>query len=164
MDYSVCSLPMWQTLQRYNALPSEARTMFWRAASLLPFIRARLRFGGYKKTQQWLQEKLDARTKLPTEARDNSSALEMTCRMVRAAEHYSPGQATCLEESLLLWFLLQSQNTPAVLRIGVRKHSAKFEAHAWVEQNGIALNQQDERHHHYAAFDSERLNPPAEQP
>ena len=164
MDYSVFGLPMWQTLQRYNALSSEARVMFWRAACLLPFVRVKLRFGGYKKTQQWLQKKLGDRLQLSSTAQDTSPVLQMTCRMVRAAEHYSPGQATCLEESLLLWYLLQSQSIPAVVCIGVRKQSERFEAHAWVEQNGIALNQQDHEHRHYAAFESEQLNPPSELP
>ncbi len=154
---------MWETLQRYSALPSEARSLFWRAACLLPFIRVKLRFGGYKKTQRWLQKKLDDRSEFSSQSRENSPFLTMTCRMVRAAEHYSFGQASCLEESLLLWYLLQTQNIPAVVRIGVRKQLDKFEAHAWVEQNGIAINQQDEQHHHYAAFESEQLNPPPEQ-
>ncbi len=155
---------MWETLQRYKALPSEARSLFWRAAYLLPFIRFKLRLSGYKKTQLWLQKKLNDRSELASQAGENAPFLMMTCRMVRAAEHYCFGQASCLEESLLLWYLLQTQSIAAVVRIGVRKQSDKFEAHAWVEQNGIAINQQDEQHHHYAAFDSEQLNPPPEQP
>jgi Transglutaminase-like superfamily len=87
----------------------------------------------------------------------------MTGRMVRAAEHYSPGHATCLEESLTLWYLLEKQNISAVLRIGVRKQLNQFEAHAWVEQNGIALNQRDEQHRHYTPFENEQFNPPAAQ-
>lgn len=154
MDWSAFCLPMWEPLQRYNALPSEARSIFWRAVFLLLVIRAKLRLGGYKKTQQWLQKKLDGRDEPPSQTFRNSSSLEMTCRMVRAAEYYSPGQATCLEESLLLWYLLHRRNISAVLRIGVRKQADKFEAHAWVEENGIALNQRDEQHRHYAAFDN----------
>ncbi len=156
---------MWQTLQRYNALPSGARTLFWRAAFLLPFIRIKLHFDGYKKTLHSLQNRLNRRPDPFSQNQQNGSALEMTCRMVRAAEHYFPGQATCLEQSLLLWYLLQNQGIPATVRIGVRKQSEKFEAHAWVEHNGTALNQLDEQHRHYAAFDSEQLTPPpAERP
>jgi hypothetical protein len=60
---------------------------------------------------------------------------------------------TCLVESLALWYLLQEQRVPADLRIGVRKMSGEFEAHAWVEYAGAALNQTEEQHRHYAAFD-----------
>ena len=78
----------------------------------------------------------------------------MTCRMVKAGAHYGIARPTCLGESLTLWYLLQKQGVPAALRIGVRKVSEKFEAHAWVESAGAALNQQEEPHQHYAAFDS----------
>jgi hypothetical protein len=139
--------------------------MFWRAAFLLPFIRIKLRLGGYRKTLQYLQNRLNSRSDSSSSDQHNSSALQMTCRMVRAAEHYSPGQSTCLEQALLLWYLLQTQGIPATVKIGVRKQSDKFEAHAWVEQNGLALNQLDEQHHHYAAFDSELpTSSPPEQP
>jgi len=29
-----------------------------------------------------------------------------------------------------------------------------LEAHAWVEREGVALNEPEERHQHYAAFDA----------
>lgn len=154
---------MREALQRYNALPFEARSLFRRAIMLLLVIRTMLRVTGYKRTQQWLQKRLERRTAIPSQMPGSSSWLEMTCRMVRAADYYSPGHATCLEESLTLWYLLRAQNIPAVVRIGVRKQSNRFEAHAWVEQNGIALNQQEEQHRHYAPFDSEQFSPPAEQ-
>ena len=39
------------------------------------------------------------------------------------------------------------------MRIGTRKTGQKFEAHAWVECDGVALNEPEELHKHYAAFD-----------
>jgi Transglutaminase-like superfamily len=39
------------------------------------------------------------------------------------------------------------------VRIGTRKSEEKFEAHAWVERDGVALNEPEEPHQHYAAFD-----------
>jgi hypothetical protein len=50
------------------------------------------------------------------------------------------------------------------LRIGVRKLSEKFEAHAWVEYEGEALNQPDEAHQHYTAFDNGFAEQPGEKP
>ncbi len=122
-----------------------------------------LRLRGYKKTQGWLQEKLKRQKQTLPPVVIKTEDVEMTCRMVRAAERYSPGRATCLEESLLLWYLLQSQDISATLRIGVRKDGAQFEAHAWVEREGIALNQQEEQHRHYAPFADELIKPPGEQ-
>ena len=64
---------------------------------------------------------------------------------------------------MTLWYLLREQGITACLRIGVRKENEEFEAHAWVEHGGEALNQPEALHHHYAAFDQELLEPPAEQ-
>jgi Transglutaminase-like superfamily len=147
---------MWEPLQRYNALSSEARKMFRRAAMLLPLVGVSLRLRGYKKTQQWLQNKLDRRSIAPLQPEYLPVRLEMTCRMVRAAEHYSLLPSSCLDQSLLLWYLLQSEGIGATLCIGVRKELEKFEAHAWVEHQGGALNQAEQQHRHYAAFGAER--------
>ncbi len=153
---------MWEPLQRYSALPPAARRMFRRAVFRLSLVRGSLRLRGYKKTQQWLQKKLDDRPSPAPQLQDVNSQLEMTCRMVRAAERYSPGQASCLEESLLLWYLLQSQHISVSIRIGVRKQGERFEAHAWVEKDGVALNQHEEQHRHYSPFDG-NLQPPPEE-
>ena len=83
--------------------------------------------------------------------------------MIHAAVGYSPLHYTCLEESLGLWYLLRKQGIVSTLRIGVRKADGRFEAHAWVEYGGEALNQPEAAHTHYAAFEKEFSEPPAEQ-
>jgi len=65
------------------------------------------------------------------------------------------GVSTCLEKSLAPWWLLARQGIPSSLRIGTRKADGQFEAHAWIEYEGAALNELDEPHRHYAAFDAE---------
>jgi len=75
--------------------------------------------------------------------------------MVRAATKHGLVRASCLEESLTLWWLLAKQGIESDLRIGVRKAEGSFEAHAWVERNGDALNEPEARHVHYAVFESE---------
>jgi hypothetical protein len=84
--------------------------------------------------------------------------------MVRAALRYSPAKFTCLEQSLTLWYLLRKQGIATQLRIGVRKMDGKFEAHAWVEHEGVAVHQPGEIHQHYAAFDREFADAPREKP
>jgi hypothetical protein len=69
-----------------------------------------------------------------------------------------------LAKSLTLWWLLVRQGIPSHLRIGIRKEEEKFEAHAWVECDGTALNEPDEHHHHYSAFDGAFSSPPPEEP
>jgi hypothetical protein len=136
--------------------------MFRRVAILGPVISVVLRILGYTKTREWLQGRLASQAHVSLESSEIVCRLEMTCRMVRAVERYSIVSVTCLEESLLLWYLLGRQGITVTIRIGVRKPAGKFEAHAWVERDGIALNQTDEQHRHYHPFDNDFPKPPAE--
>jgi Transglutaminase-like superfamily len=150
---------MWKAFQRYRALDPEAQSLFWQAVRLLARIGVSLRLRGFQQTKERLRKKLSAQA---VERRGTAEALQKTCRMVKAAARYGPGHPTCLEQSLALWFLLQRQGMPAQLRIGVRKLPEKFEAHAWVECDGVALNQGEEVHQHYAAFEAEFSEIPGE--
>lgn len=143
---------MWERLRRFSQLGPQARRLFLRAAILLPLISASLRFRGFRKTHAFLQKRFlhsDADGSLAS-----SGIADLTARMVRAAVRNGLGHATCLEESLALWSLLGRQGVASDLRIGVRKSGEKFEAHAWVEFEGVALNEPEAMHEHYAAFDA----------
>ena len=151
---------MWEQLRRFNALERGARGIFLRAAVLLPLISLSLRARGFRKTQASLQKHLSS----PKNAGHTFApgSADLTVRMVRAAVRHSLGHPTCLEESLALWWLLGRQGISSELRIGVRKHDEKFEAHAWVEREGRAVNEPQALHEHYAAFDAELLSVPPE--
>jgi len=151
---------MWEPLKRYRALDRESQRLFWRAAFLLPCIRVSLRMRGYNPTFASLQARLTAIAENPSARADQ---VQKTTRMVRAAVHHSLLHFTCLEESLGLWYLLRRRGIASQLRIGVRKSNDKFEAHAWVEYAGVAINQPEAAHLHYAAFEKEFSEPPAEQ-
>jgi Transglutaminase-like superfamily len=154
---------MWRALRRYRNLPPDARRLFQRAVFLLPRIVVSLRIRGFRRTKEALEQKLLSH---PPKCGDetNSETVQLTSRVVSAAARYGPLHPTCLAESLVLWFLLTDLGIPSTLRVGVRKASRKFEAHAWVEHAGVALNQRDEPHHHYAAFDGPLTDLPGEQP
>lgn len=138
--------------------------MFRRAAILLPLVRWSLRLRGYGKTYASLQKRVRSQAEGTEPKPETLENVQVTCRMVQAALRHSLTQFTCLEESLTLWYLLQRQRIPVSLRIGVRKENEKFEAHAWVEHNGEALNQDEAMHRHYAAFEQDFPEPPTERP
>jgi hypothetical protein len=154
---------MWEPLQRYKGLDPASQRMFRRAAILLPLLRWSLRLRGYGKTFASLQKRVPIQSKSMENRPEPREAVQAACRMVRAAQRYSLPTYTCLEESLALWYLLRKQGIAACLRIGVRKEKGKFEAHAWVEYGGEALNQDESMHRHYAAFEQDLPEPPAEQ-
>jgi Transglutaminase-like superfamily len=122
---------------------------------LLPVVKASLRLRGFKKTRESLESHQSRGPAQPRQASTNLEAVLRISRMVRAATRYGFVRASCLEESLTLWHLLRKQGYGAKLCIGVRKAAQKLEAHAWVEHDGAALNQAEQMHRHYAAFESE---------
>jgi hypothetical protein len=129
--------------------------LFLRAAVLLPLISLSLRLRGFRSTQASLQKHItgDASKGYDPSDRAKAARAALIVRMVRAAVYRGIGSATCLERSLVLWWLLGRRGIVSSVRIGTRKIGPKFEAHAWVECDGIALNEPEEEHKHYAAFD-----------
>jgi hypothetical protein len=72
---------------------------------------------------------------------DTSVMLEM----VTAAEHavalagaLFPGRARCLEQSLVLYYVLRQQGVAVRYHQGIQPHP--FEAHAWLEYRGEPIN------------------------
>lgn len=130
--------------------------MFFRAAVLLPAISLSLKLRGFRATQESLQNLCIASKPGKCSSQDvaNGERVELAVRIVNAAARHGWGQPTCLEKSLALWSLLRQQGTPSSLRIGARKAGGKLEAHAWVERDGVALNEPGDEHRHYATFDA----------
>jgi hypothetical protein len=55
-----------------------------------------------------------------------------------------PGDSACLVRASALRELLAADGVPAaVVRIGVRRGAAGFEAHAWVELDGMPIAEPD---------------------
>ena len=67
-------------------------------------------------------------------------------------------RTNCLEQSLVLWWLLRRRGIPALLRIGARKDSDRFEAHAWVQLNSQVLNDASAEHRHFVPFEKPALS------
>jgi hypothetical protein len=144
---------MWKRLRRFSALERPAQALFLRAIVLLPLVALSLRWRGFRATRAALQ------IALPNVSRKCDSVLAskvaaLTAHMVNTADRHGFVHPSCLAKSMALWCLLGRQGIDSHLRIGIRKENDKFEAHAWVERDGAALNEPDEHHHHYAAFDA----------
>jgi hypothetical protein len=112
-----------------------------------------LRLIGFKRTESFLNRSLPpghAVSQQP-DATESMHA-ERIARLVRAVRN-GMGMSNCLDESVVLCWLLRRQGIGAELRIGVCKQSSHFEAHAWVAIGGVALNDNDVLHERFAAFD-----------
>jgi hypothetical protein len=133
------------------------RGIFLRAVAVLPLISVSLKIRGFRGTQQFLLRFLSHRPQAsaddPIQSLRNSK-VTLTVRMVNAAARHAWRGSTCLEKSVAIWSLLRQQGIVSELRIGARKLDGRFEAHAWVERDGEALNEPQQEHRHYATFDT----------
>ena len=62
-------------------------------------------------------------------------------------------RTNCLERSLVLCRMLRRRGMKADLRIGGRKKANRFEAHAWVELDGIGLDGGAAEHLRFVPFE-----------
>jgi hypothetical protein len=144
---------MWERFRRFSVLERPAQSLFLRAIVLLPVVSLSLRWRGLHATQAALQRFL-SNAKPKQDCSKAGERATLTAHMLYAADRHGLIHPSCLAKSLTLWWLLERQGIRSDLRIGIRKENEKFEAHAWVERGGAALNEPEEHHHHYVAFDA----------
>jgi len=139
-------------------MDADARGIFLRATAVLPVISVSLKMRGFGATQKFLLRSLPIVPQTSQQDSlhvvDDRKRTELTSRMVNAAIGHVWRASTCLEKSLALWWLLGRQGIACEVRIGARKQGGKFEAHAWLERDGVAINEPQQEHRHYAAFDA----------
>jgi hypothetical protein len=78
-------------------------------------------------------------------------SLERICHSVDLACVWYWKQVLCLQRSAVTCCLLKRCGIPARLVIGVRQ--LPFRAHAWVESNGMIVNDRPDLRHIYAVVD-----------
>jgi len=145
---------MWERLRRFRALERPAQSLFLRALFLLPIVALSLRWRGFRGTQTML-ERFPSNGGPSEDSAETDRRAAMTAHMISVADRSGLVHPSCLAKSLTLWWLLMRQGIAADLRIGIRRENEKMAAHAWVERKGTALNEPEEHHRHYAAFDAE---------
>jgi hypothetical protein len=98
-----------------------------------------LRFLGFARSVGIARRLAQRKRTAPT---NTASLVPAVCRRVAMAGVFYPGRARCLEQSLALYVLLRRRGVPANLKLGVQPYP--FNAHAWVELDGVALNERPE--------------------
>lgn len=97
---------------------------------------------------------------IPPDSRDSGSrtmqpiaVAQTIARLENSAARHLFFRTNCLEQSMVLWWLLRRREMAAELRIGARKQESKFEAHAWVEYAGAMVGDLGVDHLHFSPFD-----------
>ena len=127
--------------------------MLAQAAVTLPLIGMGLWWPGFRRLHAWLSRWPGPLVPPAAELTAGQwPKARSTARMVEVAARHNPFRLLCLPRSLALWWLLRWQGIGADLRIGVTPKESGLEAHAWVEYDGVALNDQDDVYDRFAPF------------
>lgn len=143
-------------LRRFQSLCGRDRWLVVQAMVLLPLTALALRLVGFQRCKATLCRWVP---KLKAGSADRPDAsieqARQVARMVQAASRHGLRRANCLEQSLVLWWMLLRRGVPAGLRIGVRKAEGCMRAHAWVELGGVVLNDAEDVLQRYAPFEQD---------
>jgi Transglutaminase-like superfamily len=141
------------SFHKFRLLSWPERWLLVQALFLLPLTAVALRWPGFRRWQSALAglARIDA---APAGSLVETAAQRgrVTAHLIRAAACHSPYRASCLQQSLVLWWLLRRQGIHSDLRIGVRKERGRIEAHAWVEHSGTVLNDVGKVHQYFLPF------------
>jgi Transglutaminase-like superfamily len=143
-----------QAWQRFRGLSEHSRSLVLEAAAALAATWVGLRVVGFRRWKPVLGWFVPERVR-PVQTADSAvlGAARAIARFEDAAARHLFLRTNCLERSLVLCWLLERRGIASRLRIGARKQEGRFEAHAWVEVDGTALNEAAEPHLHFAPFE-----------
>jgi len=140
-------------LDRWRALPADERRLLLGLALLLPAIGGALRCLGVRRTYRLLGGPVASAAVASTVPLAAQASAKRLAQLVDIASRRGPYNATCLRQSLVLWWLLRRRGLAAELRIGVAKEGEQVRAHAWVEFAGRVINDRATVADDYAVYE-----------
>jgi len=153
-------------LKTFTSLPSAERRIFFQALGLLPVMALRIQFSTIKNTFAWLRDRSGINENSFLVGELALSHARRIIWLMGQAMRYSPIKGKCLSQSLVLWFLLRRSGIQSDLRVGFNKDTDNlpvdidnFNAHAWVECQGVVLNDHPDVYERYVVFDG-KIQPP----
>jgi hypothetical protein len=142
------------TWERFWRLNGFERGIALEAAAAIAATWLGLRLTGFRRWQAALERLTpNAAETAHLSERSLLASAALIARVEESVVRHLFFRANCLEQSLVLWWLLRRRGIAATLRIGARKEAGAFEAHAWVESSGTVLNDTSENHRHFVPFD-----------
>ena len=144
-------MPNWSKLY---ALSAREKRLLVASLFALPLNGLALNLLGFNRWQ-YLLSRMAPVDRVGPDARAESllALARQTARMVRIGAWHGPYRGNCLQQSLTLWWLLRRHKVESEIRFGARMTSGKFEAHAWVEFEGVALNEGRNIHRGFKPFE-----------
>jgi hypothetical protein len=97
-------------------------------------LKFALRFCGFGRVIRWIGRRVET---IPATAWLDTEAVKAAERAVATAGALYPGRALCLEQSLVLYYLLRRRGVAVTYCHGVTPRP--FQAHAWIQYGGEVI-------------------------
>ena len=146
---------MKRRLGQLKALSLHERRLLLASMLLLPLSALALHLSGFKSTQKIMSRFLPVVRSKDVSEGNTLAGARVVARIVSVAARHGIYHANCLKQSLVLWWLLARRGILSEIRIGVQKvQGGPLNSHAWVEYEGQPLNEPDDVHKRFVAFES----------
>jgi hypothetical protein len=143
------SFTLLRKLRRFQQLNLQQKQILLYAAALLTADTFLMKLADFKRIY-----KFAATSVLDPAPRSSSSLAPIEiAELVQMASGSILLSPTCLVRSLVLWQLLRRHSFQSSLCVGVRKENNTLSAHAWIEYEGVVLNDQADIRDRFAVFD-----------
>jgi hypothetical protein len=136
-------------LKRAYSLSARDWIMLAEAWLTLTWIDFAVSFLPYRWWKSWLLIQPDAKA---NQSSTPSLPFPQLVWSVNAAANHHLRKPTCLRRSLTLKRMLLRRHVTTDLRIGIRKNRNQVDAHAWIEQAGIVINDSPDIATRYSQF------------
>lgn len=136
---------MGSRLKGWSRLDWPQRMHYVGLATLLVPVHVSLLLFGYARTKYWLDCSGGSKARREATPREFEGARNLV-KLASIAGRHGLVNATCLRQSLLVYFLLRCKGLAPEIKLGVRRQAGTFDAHAWVELDDIVLGQENLAH------------------
>jgi len=108
-------------------------------------LKVLLKTRGFVATLEWVRRRTEG---VPQATAASVNLVQSAEHAVAMAGAFYPGRARCLEQSLVLYYVLRRRGVSVKYCQGVRPYP--FQAHAWIEYHGVVINDVAEHAQLYA--------------
>lgn len=129
-----------RVIRRFLRLTRAERRLLLETLAMLPLVALGLKSIGLRRSFRIMTRHAAAGRQRSV---DDAVAHHLAMRagaFARAAAARGPLRASCLAQSLTIWWLLRRRGIDSDVCIGVRRSGARLEAHAWTEHRGRVLD------------------------
>ena len=137
-------------ISKFINLSAKERSGFIKYSISFPFFLLFYLIVGYKRTKRSIDYQIQPRIQKLKNKEDLS--VRNLSKIINYSLVNNIFKSTCLEQSLFTYYILGLNGIKCDIKIGVKKNCDKFLAHAWVENQGVVINDKFEAINNISPF------------